>query len=261
MQTRGTFVVLIALSAILTLDGCAWTKRTWNRVWGRDTEESQEEAKRQAEQEPAIVTGAEGDIASPSQPATTAAGEPIPGMPETQAPKPRAPTPAPTGELPSATSAPAVTTPAPAAPPRPATDMKKPGDDTAMAEPKGKVITLQADSTFAFGKSELSAAGKRKLDDLAARIAGMDKASLGTVTVIGHADRIGAPERNQALSQRRADAVKAYLAGHGVDAMIIKSEGRGSSESVVSCPGEKVTKKLMSCLESNRRVEVLINAR
>jgi outer membrane protein OmpA-like peptidoglycan-associated protein len=256
MQSRRTYLILIALSAVLVLDGCAWTKRTWNRVWGRDTEEAQQEATAQAEQDPSIVTGAEGDIPSPGQPATSAAGEQVPGMPETQAPTPRAPAPAPAGELPSATSTPAPTASAPAA-----TDMQKPGDDMAMAEPKGQVVTLQADSTFAFGKSDLTAAGKKKLDDLAARIDGMDKAALGTVTVIGHADRIGQPERNQALSERRAEAVKTYLAGQGVNEAMIQTEGRGSSEPVVSCPGDKASKKLISCLAPNRRVEVLINAR
>lgn len=39
----------------------------------------------------------------------------------------------------------------------------------------------------------------------------------GTVTVAGHADERGTPEYNIALGQRRADAVKSYLASKGAN--------------------------------------------
>lgn len=255
MQSRRTYLVVAALSAVFVLDGCAWTKRTWNRVWGRDSEETQQEARKQAEQqEPSIVTGAEGDIPSPGQPTNTIPAD-VPGMPDTR-PAQQAPSPS---DLPSATTTPAAPAPAPQAQ---APAPSAPASDSAMeAEPKGQVVTLQADSTFAFGKSDLTAAGKKKLDDLAARIAGMDAASLGTVTVIGHADRIGSTMRNQALSEQRAAAVRDYLVSHGVNEAVIKTEGRGSDDPVVDCPGDKVTKKLINCLAPNRRVEVTINAR
>ncbi len=255
MQTRRTYVVLIALSAVLALDGCAWTKRTWNRVWGRDSEDAQHEAKRQAEQEPTIVTGAEGDIPAPAGTSAPAvASESVPGMPETQAPA-TAPAPAvtPSADLPSATSTPA----APEAMPQASATTDAAGSIGGAAQQ----VTLQADSTFAFGKSTLTPAGKKKLDELAARIAGMDKAALASVTVTGHADRIGSPDRNQALSEQRAEAVRDYLAGHGINEAIIKTEGRGASEPVAECPGNKVTKKLIDCLAPNRRVEVVIQSR
>ena len=42
----------------------------------------------------------------------------------------------------------------------------------------------------------------------------------------------------------------------GVDSSIISSEGKGESEPVVQCAGNKATKKLISCLQPNRRVEI-----
>lgn len=257
MQSRRTYIVLIALSAVLALDGCAWTKRTWNRVWGKGEDQAQqEEAKRQAEHDSGIVTGAEGDIPSPAQPKERSApSEPIVGMPETQHEAAKTPA-APSADLPSATA-----TPAPSAAPPAATPAPESAPAPAAAAPAAKVVTMQADSLFAFGKSELSTAGKKKLDELAGQIAGMDKAALGSITVVGHADRVGQAERNQALSEQRAAAVKTYLASHGIDAAMITTEGRGSSEPVAKCPGEKVTKKLIACLAADRRVEVMIHGR
>ena len=159
----------------------------------------------------------------------------------------------PSADLPSATSTPA----APEAAPQASASTEAAGANAGAAQQ----VTLQADSTFAFGKSTLTPAGKKKLDELAARIAGMDKAALGSVAVTGHADRIGSPDRNQALSEQRAEAVRDYLAGHGVNEAIIKTEGRGASEPVAECPGNKVTKKLIDCLAPNRRVEVVIHSR
>ena len=42
----------------------------------------------------------------------------------------------------------------------------------------------------------------------------------------GYADRIGGAAYNQKLSQRRADAVKTFLAEHGVPAARIHAEGK-----------------------------------
>ena len=74
--------------------------------------------------------------------------------------------------------------------------------------------------------------------------------------VTGHTDRIGSDAYNQKLSERRANQVKDYLAAQGVDSGIISSAGKGESEPVVQCEGNKATKKLISCLQPNRRVEI-----
>lgn len=57
------------------------------------------------------------------------------------------------------------------------------------------------------------------------------------------------------LSERRAKQVADYLVGQGVDSSLITATGKGESEPVVECAG-KVNKKLISCLQPNRRVEI-----
>ena len=143
------------------------------------------------------------------------------------------------------------------------------GSDKAMADAGMKSadgagamdkVTLQGDAVFAFGKSDekgMLPGGRQKLDELADRILAMDKASIGGVTVIGHADRLGSPAGNMAISEKRAATVMNYLVKRGVDAGILQSMGKGDTEPVADCPGAK-SKTVVACLAANRRVEVLI---
>ena len=77
-----------------------------------------------------------------------------------------------------------------------------------------------------------------------------------TINVNGHADRLGSPQYNQKLSERRADAVKAYLVKQGATAAKIETYGFGKTLQVKSCPDQKDRKALIECLQPNRRVEV-----
>lgn len=123
------------------------------------------------------------------------------------------------------------------------------------AEPQ--TITLSSDVLFAYKSDQLSADGRRALDDVARIV--MDEVNLRRIDVVGHADRIGSDNYNLALSQRRARAVGAYLAERGVPSALIFIEGRGEREPVVTCPGDRVTDELKNCLQPNRRVEITIN--
>jgi len=121
-------------------------------------------------------------------------------------------------------------------------------------------ITLQAETLFDFDKSVLRADGKKRLDD---EVVGKMKEypQVEVVLVTGHADRIGSDAYNQKLSQRRADAVKDYLVGQGVEGQRIETAAKGESEPVVSCNDVKgkvsgKNKKLVECLQPNRRVMV-----
>lgn len=64
---------------------------------------------------------------------------------------------------------------------------------------------------FGFDKYAVEGEYRNLLDAHAAYL----NASKGSVTVAGHADERGTPEYNIALGQRRADAVKSYLANQG----------------------------------------------
>jgi OOP family OmpA-OmpF porin len=127
-------------------------------------------------------------------------------------------------------------------------------------KPAFVAITLQAETLFDFDKSVIRADGKKKLDD---EVVGKMKEypQVEVVLVTGHADRIGNDAYNQKLSQRRADAVKEYLVGQGVENRRIETAGKGESEPVVSCDDVKgkvsgKNRKLVECLQPNRRVVV-----
>ncbi|HEX5537232.1 MAG TPA: OmpA family protein, partial [Sphingobium sp.] len=57
-------------------------------------------------------------------------------------------------------------------------------------------------------------------------------ASCGNAQVMlaGHADRAGAPSYNVALSQRRADAAKAYLVSKGISDGVITTQAFGEGK-------------------------------
>jgi OOP family OmpA-OmpF porin len=121
-------------------------------------------------------------------------------------------------------------------------------------------ITLQAETLFDFDKAVLRADGQKTLDEKV--VDPMKKHSqVEVVLVTGHADRIGKESYNQNLSQRRADAVKSYLTSQGIDAKRVETAAKGDSEPVVSCNEVKgkesgKNKKLVACLQPNRRVVV-----
>jgi OmpA-OmpF porin, OOP family len=54
------------------------------------------------------------------------------------------------------------------------------------------------------------------------------------ITIEGHTDSTSTPEHNQQLSESRANAVKAYLAGAGVEANRLTAAGFGATKPVAS---------------------------
>lgn len=143
--------------------------------------------------------------------------------------------------------APVAVAPAPAPAPKPA----------PLPPPKCDFSdTLAADATFAFGKSELTAAAKKQLDGVAAKAGNC--ASISSVRVTGHTDRIGSDAANQKLSESRAAAVKGYLQGKGVNAADFAAVGAGESQPLagVTCSDKLPKAKLAACLAPNRRVVV-----
>lgn len=121
-------------------------------------------------------------------------------------------------------------------------------------------ITLQAETLFDFDKSLIRADGKKTLDDEV--VTKMKQyPQVEVVLVTGYTDRIGTDAYNQKLSQRRADAVKAYLTGQGVEDKRIETAAKGEADPVVSCDNIKgkvsgKNRKLVECLQPNRRVMV-----
>lgn len=68
------------------------------------------------------------------------------------------------------------------------------------------------------------------------------------VRILGHTDNKGNPVKNLSLSQRRAEAVMAYLATQGVDRDLMTAEGKGHTLPLVTNDTEEGRTQ-------NRRVE------
>ena len=129
-----------------------------------------------------------------------------------------------------------------------------PAPEPVKCTPQMDTITVGAEKLFGFDKANISEDGKAALNEAAAKIKANPE--LKVVIVTGHTDRIGSDAYNHKLSHRRAVQVKDYLAAQGVDPSIIEAVGKGEEEPVVQCTGNKATKKLISCLQPNRRVEI-----
>jgi OmpA-OmpF porin, OOP family len=121
---------------------------------------------------------------------------------------------------------------APPAPPPPA--------ETKQC-PDGSVIPVAAECPvrvtpgpfivfFDWDKDEITPAAAAILDNAAAAYQQTGSAS---VTLAGHADRSGSDAYNVGLSQRRANNVRAYLAGRGVPDGSITTEAFGESRPLV----------------------------
>ena len=132
--------------------------------------------------------------------------------------------------------------------------MAEPAPEPAKCTPQMDTITVGAEKLFAFDKAALKAEGKAALDEAADKIKANPEITV--VVVTGHTDRIGSDAYNQKLSERRAKQVADYLVAQGVNSSLIQSVGKGESEPVVQCSGNKATKKLVSCLQPNRRVTI-----
>jgi OOP family OmpA-OmpF porin len=101
------------------------------------------------------------------------------------------------------------------------------------------------------------------LDDFAGKLEGR---AYDRLEIVGHADRIGGDAHNLALSRRRADAVRDYLAGKGVDAKRVRADAVGEAEPVSgdTCknmgPANRDNRKLIECLQPDRRAELRLVA-
>ncbi len=115
-------------------------------------------------------------------------------------------------------------------------------------QPTADKISIKAEALFDFDKAIVKPEGRKILDQVAARQA---QIKLETIIAVGHTDWIGPDAYNQALSVRRADAVKAYLVSKGVPANRITASGKGKSNPVAD-------NRTAAGRALNRRVDVEI---
>ena len=83
--------------------------------------------------------------------------------------------------------------------------------------------------TFVTGSSSLTPQAIAELNKLIEILGRFPKADVG---IEGHTDNVGNAAANQALSARRAEAVKAYLVGKGIAADRLTATGYGQERPV-----------------------------
>lgn len=132
----------------------------------------------------------------------------------------------------------------------PLTKPASPAPVAVAPVPTAEKVTYAADAFFDFDKAVVKPEGKAKLDELVKALTGQDTE---VIVAVGHTDWIGTDAYNQKLSERRANAVKAYLVSKGVPAEKIFTEGKGKKQPIAS-------NKTKEGRAKNRRVEVEVVA-
>lgn len=107
-------------------------------------------------------------------------------------------------------------------------------------------VTYASDAFFDFDRAVLKPEGRANLDSLVEKMKGIN---LEVVVAVGHTDSTGPESYNQALSVRRAEAVKAYLVSKGIEANRVYVEGKGEVQPVADNSTREGRAK-------NRRVEI-----
>src|SRR5262249_53976965 len=144
---------------------------------------------------------------------------------------------------------------APTPPPPPAAKPAAPAPKPVVAQaPPPQKISFSADVLFDFNKATLKTTAVKPLDDV---VQLLNRANVSAISVVGHTDRLGRPEYNQKLSQKRARAVADYLVSHGIAADKVRAEGRGETQPQTksgACKGLSRA-KMIACLQPDRRVD------
>ncbi len=114
----------------------------------------------------------------------------------------------------------------------------------------GLVTKLKSDILFETGKAELKPEATANLQQMATI---MKKYPENVVTIKGYTDATGSDQTNQALSKRRATAVKAVLVANELPAATISTEGLGEDSPIAD-------NTTPSGRQQNRRVEIEVAA-
>jgi outer membrane protein OmpA-like peptidoglycan-associated protein len=116
----------------------------------------------------------------------------------------------------------------------------------------GQVLAVQPARPFSYtlyfvtGRVELTPQSRASLNEVREKIKGFPAAQ---VSVIGHTDRVGTPEANDALSLKRAAVIRDMLLQIGIPRDAMEVVGRGEREPLVQTADGKSE-------ERNRRVEI-----
>ena len=126
-----------------------------------------------------------------------------------------------------------------------------PAPEPVKKEPIVTTATLGGEALFDNNSAELNAASEQALSELVAELGNFQEIS--SIEVVGHTDSTGEADYNQALSERRAAAVEAYLAAAYPNVQM-SSSGMGENSPVA-------TNSTREGRQLNRRVEVQVTAK
>ena len=118
------------------------------------------------------------------------------------------------------------------------------GQASAALPRKSMAFTLH----FVLANQTLTPESSARLDEVLAEAANWEAAE---IEVVGHTDRMGTPENNDALSLKRAEHVRQLLIERGAKPEAVRAVGLGEREPVVET-ADGVAEA------ANRRVEVTI---
>jgi len=125
------------------------------------------------------------------------------------------------------------------------------------AEIKARTTIAKEERTvyFDFNKANLRPEARAKLDTLAEKLKAAG--DIEGIAIAGYADRIGSVSYNEALSKKRAAAVRDYLVSRKVvNANVVKTRWFGKSEPSANCPNGLNRRELIECLQPDRKVQV-----
>ena len=109
-------------------------------------------------------------------------------------------------------------------------------------------ITMTGDTGFNTNSTDIKPGFHSTLDKIADVVVRYGKT---TLTVAGHTDNVGSAQFNQGLSERRANAVAAYLESKRVQAVRLNIVGKGEAMPIASNANE-------GGRAQNRRVEIYV---
>lgn len=117
----------------------------------------------------------------------------------------------------------------------------------------------QKDKTlyFDFDKADLTDESKAKIEEMA-KIFLADK-GVESVKIVAYADKMGSTKYNDALSQKRANAVNSYLQEKGyLKTTVAETAWLGETVPKTECPDKMKRAEKIACLQEDRRAEVEI---
>ncbi|QGY31848.1 OmpA family protein [Pantoea cypripedii] len=114
----------------------------------------------------------------------------------------------------------------------------------------GFVAQVEDGSMFNSGSADLTSAGLRQVQKIAAAMRSGQQDDKGVLLVVGHTDATGSPAYNQQLSEARAHNVGLVLEQSGIKASQLYFQGVGSSRPLANNDSD-------SGRAQNRRVEIV----